>query len=103
MVVVDALSVAGGLWNAGQTTETLLLVQSQLEKSCCFGSQTKQVQMCMINGKHPSSWTCNSVVSNFTKTNLNVILNFSCSLTILPKVRVLIHISLQVLPTFCAG
>jgi hypothetical protein len=51
MVVVDALSVAGGLWNAGQRTETLLLVQSQLERSCCVGSHTKQVQMCMINGK----------------------------------------------------
>jgi hypothetical protein len=55
------------------------------------------------SANHPSSCTCNWVVSNFTKTNLNVILNFSCSLTILPKVRVLIHISLQVLPTFCAG
>ncbi len=47
MFVVDALRVAGGLQNSGQRTETLLLVQSQLEGA---------VALDLIQNKCKSTW-----------------------------------------------
>jgi hypothetical protein len=102
MVIVDAL------WQG------VYRIQAKGLKLYCLFSHNLRELLLWVSYKTSANlhdkWQNIQVAGHVTEgspvspeTFVNVILDFSCPLTILAKVRVFIHILLQVLPTFCAG